>query len=407
MPRYRYKAVNAAGEILEGEIEAADRQAVIDGLHNQGNTPIRADPVTGRSPRSVGGLSLGSKRSKLAADSVVLTTRELATLLRAGMPIDRALSILADIAKDGAVRDFLEAVLKSVRGGSTLADALEPHKQSLPAYYIGLVRAGEAGGALESVLTRLAESLERAQSLRETVRSAMYYPAFVLVMSVLTLVVLFTLVIPEFRPLFEESASGMPTSMAAVIAVSDGLRDYWWAIAIAIVALVLAVRQQARTPDGRRSRDRLVLQLPLVGDLVTKVEVARFSRTLGTLLANGVMVLNALAITAETISNRELASAVGGLASRLKQGEGLSGPLMELGLLPRLAVQLIQVGEESGQLESMLLRVAEIYDEEVKRTIQKLLALLVPVMTICIGILVAAIIATMLTAILSTYELAL
>jgi general secretion pathway protein F len=406
MPRYRYKAVSAAGEILEGEIEAADRQAVIDILHKQGNTPIRADHVSGRSSRSAGRIKLAGGR-RLDSESVVLTTRELATLLRAGMPIDRALSILADITKDRALRAFLEDVLKSVRSGSTLADALEHYKQWLPAYYIGLVRAGEAGGALESVLTRLAESLERAQSLRETVRSAMYYPAFVLVMSVLTLIVLFTLVIPEFRPLFEESASGMPSSMAAVIALSDGLRDYWWAILLGIVVLVLLVRQLSATPDGRRRRDRVVLRLPLLGELVTKVEVARFTRTLGTLLANGVMVLNALAITAETISNRELAGAVGGLAGRLKQGEGLSGPLMELGLFPRLAVQLIQVGEESGQLESMLMRVAEIYDEDVKRSIQRLLALLVPVMTICIGILVATIIATMLTAILSTYELSL
>lgn len=406
MPRYRYKAVSAAGEILQGEIEAADRQAVIDGLHNQGSTPIRADQVTGRSVRPLAGIVLPSKR-KLDPETVVLTTRELATLLRAGMPIDRALSILAEIARNGRLRDFLEDVLKAVRGGSTLADALEPHKHSLPAYYIGLIRAGEAGGALENVLSRLAESLERAQSLRETIRSAMYYPAFVLVMSALTLVVLFTLVIPEFRPLFEDSASGMPGSMAAVIALSDGLRDYWWVIALAIVALVLAVQQHNRSPGGRRRRDRLILRMPFLGDLVTKVEVARFARTLGTLLANGVMVLNALSITAETISNRELAGAIAGLAGRLKQGEGLSGPLMELGLFPRLAVQLIQVGEESGQIEPMLLRVAEIYDEEVKRTIQRLLALLVPVMTICIGILVAAIIATMLTAILSTYELSL
>lgn len=406
MPRYRYKAVSAAGEILQGEIEAADRQAVIDGLHSQGNTPIRADPVTSRAIRLFGTSGLSRKR-KLGSESIVLTTRELATLLRAGMPIDRALSILAEIAKDGALRAVLEDVLKSVRSGSTLADALEPHKDSLPAYYIGLVRAGEAGGALESVLSRLAESLERAQSLRETVRSAMYYPAFVLVMSVLTLVVLFTLVIPEFRPLFEDSATGMPASMAAVIALSDGLRDYWWAIALVIVAVVLAAHQHNRTPEGRRRRDRFILRLPLLGDLVTKLEVARFARTLGTLLANGVMVLNALSITAETISNRQLAEAVSGLAGRLKRGEGLSLPLMETGLFPRLAVQLIQVGEESGQMESMLLRVAEIYDEDVKRTIQRLLALLVPVMTICIGILVAAIIATMLTAILSTYELSL
>lgn len=406
MPRYRYKAVSAAGEILQGEIEAADRQSVIDGLHSQGNTPIRADQMTSLSIRPFGTSGLSRKR-KLGPESIVLTTRELATLLRAGIPIDRALSILAEIAKDGALRAFLEDVMKSVRSGSTLADSLEPHKESLPAYYIGLVRAGEAGGALESVLSRLAESLEQAQALRETIRSAMYYPAFVLVMSVLTLVVLFTLVIPEFRPLFEDSATGMPASMAAVIALSDGLRDYWWAIALVIVAIILAVQQYNRTADGRRRRDRLVLRLPLLGDLVIKLEVARFARTLGTLLANGVMVLNALSITAETISNRQLAEAIGGLSGRLKRGEGLSLPLMETGLFPRLAVQLIQVGEESGQIEAMLLRVAEIYDEEVKRTVQRLLALLVPVMTICIGILVAAIIATMLTAILSTYELSL
>jgi general secretion pathway protein F len=215
------------------------------------------------------------------------------------------------------------------------------------------------------------------------------------------------LVIPEFRPLFEDSATGMPASMAAVIALSDGLRDYWWAIVLVTVAVVLGVQQHNRTPEGRRRRDRVVLRLPLLGDLVTKLEVARFARTLGTLLANGVMVLNALSITAETISNRQLAEAVSGLAGRLKRGEGLSLPLMETGLFPRLAVQLIQVGEESGQMESMLLRVAEIYDEEVKRTVQRMLALLVPVMTICIGILVAVIIATMLTAILSTYELSL
>jgi general secretion pathway protein F len=404
MPRFRYKAVSATGDILEGEIEAADRQAVLDDLHNQGSTPIRAYQVTGRSVRPLAGIGLPSKR-KLDLGSTVLMTRELATLLRAGLPIDRALSMLAEIAKGGRLRDFLQDVLKSVRAGSTLADALEPHKHSLPAYYIGLVRAGEAGGALENVLSRLAESLERAQSLREAIRSAMYYPAFVLAMSVLTVVVLFTLVIPEFRPLFEDSAADMPGSMAAVIAVSDGLRDYWWVIALAIIVLVLAVQQHNRSPTGRRRRDRLILRLPLLGDLVTKVEVARFARTLGTLLANGVTVLSALSITAETISNRELAGAIGGLAGRLKQGEGLSRPLMELGAFPHLAVQLIQVGEESGQIETMLLRVADIYDEEVKRTIQRLLALLVPVMTICIGILVAGIIATMLTAILSTYEL--
>jgi general secretion pathway protein F len=406
MARYKYKAVSPAGDVLEGEVEAVDREAVIDRLHSQGNTPIRAEPMTGGSSRELTSIVL-SPRRRLGADVVALTTRELAILLRAGLPIDRALLVLADIAKEKRLRAFLEDVLNSVRGGSTLADALDQHKESLPAYYVGLVRAGEAGGALDSVLLRLAETLERAQSLREAVRSATYYPAFVLVMSAVTLIILFTLVIPEFRPLFEDSAAGMPGSMAAVIAVSDGLRHYWWVIVLVMVAIVLFVRQHDSTPQGRRRRDRWILRLPLFGDLVTKVEVARFSRTLGTLLANGVMVLNALSVTAETISNRELSEAIGGLASRLKRGEGLARPLIETGLFPPLAVQLVQVGEESGELEPMLMRIADIYDDEVRRTLARLLALLVPVLTICIGILVAVIIGTMLTAILSTYELSL
>jgi general secretion pathway protein F len=407
MPRYRYKAVTSAGEIIEGVIDATDRQVVVDRLHAQGSTPIRAEESGKVSARgSVRSLSLfGHRRRRLDPTTVMHATRELATLLRAGLTVDRAFSVLAEISDDDTVRAFLDDVLKSVRGGATLADALMPHKESLPAYYVGLVRAGEAGGALDGVMARLAEALERAQALRESVRSAMYYPAFVLIMSVLTLVVLFTLVIPEFRPMFEDGDHPMPTSLAAIIAISDGLKAYWWAIVAALLAIIVGIRRYVATPEGRRRIDHGILRAPLAGDLVTKLEVARFSRTLGTLLANGVMVLNALSITAEAISNRSIAEAIMSLSIRLKRGEGLAMPLTETGIFPRLAVQLVQVGEESGQLEAMLLRIADIYDEEVKRTLQRLLAMLVPVMTICIGIFVAGIIATMLTAILSTYDL--
>ena len=185
-------------------------------------------------------------------------------------------------------------------------------------------------------------------------------------MSVLTLVVLFTLVIPEFRPMFEDSGHPMPTSLAAIIAISDGLKAYWWAIVAALLAAILGIRRYVGTPEGRRRIDRGILRAPLAGDLVTKLEVARFSRTLGTLLANGVMVLDALSITAEAISNRPIAEAIMSLSNRLKRGEGLAAPLTDTGIFPRLAVQLVQVGEESGQLEAMLLRIADIYDEEVK-----------------------------------------
>ena len=229
MPRYRYKAVSASGVVIEGEMEAADRQAVIDGLHRQGGTPIRAEPIAEHLGLRLLPDGLGRRRGP-SPQAVALTTRELATLLRAGLPVDRALSTLVEITQDKSMQVLLEDVLKAIRGGSTLASALEAHKASLPVYYIGLVRAGEAGGALDGVLWRLADTLENATALRESVRSAMYYPAFVLLMSIATLLVMFTMVIPEFRPLFEDSATAMPGSMAAMIAISDALRQDWWMI---------------------------------------------------------------------------------------------------------------------------------------------------------------------------------
>jgi general secretion pathway protein F len=404
MARFRYKAVTSAGEVVHGTAEAATRQAAVERLREQGHTPIRVEAAqVGAGLRLLAG---GGRRSRrLAPDALVLLTRELATLLRAGLPLDRALAILGEIAEGPARRAFVSGVLDAVRGGSSLADALAAQQAALPPYYVGLVRAGEAGGTLDEVLARLADALERAQALRESVRSAMYYPVFVLVMSFLTLVLLFTVVVPQFRPLFRENGATMPLPMAVVMAVSDGLQSYGWVLLLAALLLAVALRLQALQPAARLRRDRRLLRLPVIGTLIAKIEVARFARTLGTLLANGVVLLSALSITAGTIGNRCLADAVEGVAARLKRGEGLATPLMETGLFPRLALQLIHVGEESGQLETMLIRVADIYDEEVKRGLQRLLALLVPAVTIFLGLLVAAIIGSMLMAILSTYEL--
>jgi general secretion pathway protein F len=193
--------------------------------------------------------------------------------------------------------------------------------------------------------------------------------------------------------------------MAIIIAIGDLLRKYWWAIMLLAFATVLAARHYVNRHQGRLRRDRWLLRTPIIGEMILKVEVARFARTLGTLLTNGVTVLNALSITTSTVTNLVVVEAIGGLANRLKRGEGLAIPLMETGVFPRLAVQLVQVGEESGQLEAMLLRIADIYDEEVKRSLQRILSLLVPIVTICLGVVVATIIASMLTAILSTYDL--
>lgn len=404
MPRFRYKAVTPAGEVVEGALEAPSRAAVIDRLRGQGHMPIRAEAVADRTAAPWWRRSIRFSTG-LSQPDIILITRELATLLQAGLPLDRAIAMSAELEAEGPRLQFLQAVLERVRGGVPLAEALAQQKAPLPSFYVGMIRAGEAGNTLDAVLARLADTLERAQALRESIRSAMYYPIIVLVVAGVTLTILLTAVVPEFKPLFEDSGAALPTAMAVLLAAGDFLKAWWWALLVGIVALVLLLRQYRRSVEGRLRWDRFVSRLPLFGDLVLKIEVARFARTLGTLLGNGVTALPAFTIAVGAIGNRAIARAIEAVRNRLQRGEGLAVPLLETGAFPRLAAQLVQVGEESGQLEAMLLRVADIYDVQVKRTLDRLLSLLVPLVTIGLGLLVAGIIASMLTAILGTYDL--
>ena len=410
MAWFSYKAVSASGEVIEGELEATDQRAVIDRLRREGHVPIRAEALRGSGGGGSGAASGGGSRrvlgrGRVAAKEVAFLTRELSVLLEAGLTLDRALSILGSLSSAAGLRSVVERVLERVRGGTSLADALEVEGAVFPSYYAGMVRAGEAGGQLEVVLGRLAETLERAQALKESVVTALLYPALVLALAVGSLVVLMTLVIPEFRPLFEDAGAALPLLPQVILWVSDLLQAYWWLPLVGLVVLVVVVRRLIASPEGRLAWDRGCLRLPLFGDLLLKLEVARLTRTLGTLLANGVSVLNAFTMTLGATQNQAVAEALSELRGRVAKGEGLARPLTELGLFPALAVQLIEIGEESGRLEPMLLRVAEIYDEEVKRTIGRLLALLVPAVTIVLGIVIAVIIGAMLSAILSAYDL--
>lgn len=404
MARFSYKAVNPDGEIIEGEIEAVNRQSVIDRLHGQGHVPIRAEERGGAAPARLK-LSTPFKSRRVTHKEVVLLTRELSTLLHAGLPLDRALTVLGGIASQGNMKALLDGLREKLRGGATLADAMEAYPDAFPNFYAGMIRAGEAGGSLEAVLARLAESMERAQRLKETVQSALWYPAIVVVLAVISLVILMTLVVPEFRSMFEDSGAALPLPTRVLIAVSDFMQAYWWALFASALAVLLGLRQHNRTPAGRLRWDRWMIEAPLFGDLVRKVEVARFSRTLGTLLANGVSVLNAITMTSETLGNRAIAEAVSRMRGRLAKGEGLAEPMMETGVFPGLALQLIQVGEETGQLEAMLLHIADIYDEEVQRTIERLLSLLVPLVTVALGILIAGIMYSLFAAMMSSYDL--
>ena len=405
MPRFNYKAVSPEGEVIEGEIEAISRQAVVDRLHADGHVPIRAEESRRAAAAQSGAGRLFQPR-RVREEDLLPITRELATLLQAGLPLDRAMSVMIDLAAQGPARELMEEVREKVRGGATLADALAAHSAVFPNYYAGMVRAGEAGGNLEGVLARLAETLERAQALRDNVRAALRYPAMVVIMAVLSLAVLMAFVIPEFRPLFEDAGAAMPLSTQIVIGVSDLFAAYWWLLALAVLAAVLIVRRHKQSEEGRLRWDAWALEAPVFGDLLTKIQVARFSRTLGTLLTNGVSVLNAMSMTIETLDNRAFAGAAAQAQGRLAKGEGLAEPLAETGVFPGLALQLVRVGEETGRLDSMLLRIADIYDEEVKRAIQKMLSLLVPLITVALGILIAGIIGSMISAIMSSYDLA-
>jgi general secretion pathway protein F len=405
MPRYRYEAVDHAGEVLRDEIEAPTLEAAVERLRDQGLLPLSVNEAKSGFLRGGFGQPLFSKRRALSRKSTLLLTQQLANLLHAGMPLDRALTILIGVSEDEQARALLERVQEKVRGGSALADALEA-QGVFSRFYLNMIRAGEAGGALEVVLKRLTDFLERSQALRETVTSALIYPMILLTVSALSVIILLTFVVPQFQRLFADAGKALPLATQIVIAVGDGFRHYWWVGALLIFLGVVGVRRQLSLPENRVRWDRWLLRLPLVGDLIGKVETARLSRTLGTLLGNGVSLLNALAIVRETLSNQVMAAALGEVAEHVKTGRGLAEPLQDAGSFPKLAVQMIRVGEETGQLQEMLIQIADTYDGEVQTSVKRLLTLLEPAMILGLGVIIAGIIMSILVAILSLNELA-
>jgi len=404
MPLYFYKAVGRDGETVEAEREAPDETTLLLTLQNDGLLPIR---ITLAKSSPLGWLRAGRGRLRLSHKQISLFTRELLTLLQAGLPLDRALGILLELsAHEPELNTLIGKVLEAVKGGAQLSDALEAQTGVFTRFYLNLVRAGEAGGALEDVLERLTEYLDRSKELRDTVTTAMIYPAILVTMAILSLLLLLTFVVPQFAEMFETAGKELPLPTRIVMGIADGLQSWWWTIVPIGAGLSGFVRYQRADPDRRMVWDRRLLKIPLVGDLILKFEVASFSRTLGTLLTNGVSMLAALSIVKETSGNRVVAEKIGLAADSLKRGGGLSAPLNEAQLFPSLAIQMIKLGEESGHLAEMLDRVAVTYDKEIKISIQRLLALLEPILIVGLGIMIAGIIISILMAILSVNDLA-
>ena len=405
MTVYRYRAIADDGEVVEGQMEAMTQSAVIERLRGMGHLPVAATEVgaTDHSDMLTRDLFRGRR---FRAKEVALFVTELATLLRAGLPLARALSVLIDAGENPRMRQLASDLLARVHDGSSLADAMMAAGGAFPSMYVSMVRAGEAGGTLDQILERIGSYMARVEYLKESVKSALIYPAILLFLAGATVILLVTFVVPEFQPLFLEAGQDLPYATRVVIGAGEFVRDFWWLLLLLLAIGWLACRIDYGTVAGRLRWHRLFLRLPLVGALVVKIEVARFSRTLGTLVGSGVELLAALAIVKDTLQNRVLSEAVADVSEDARQGQGLSGPLAATGRFPVMAIQLIRVGEESGELEAMLTKIAEIYDDEVRRAVERMLRLLVPVLTIGLGVLIAGIVASILAAILSVNRLA-
>jgi general secretion pathway protein F len=402
--RFSYKAISPNGDVLEGELAAESREDALARLRRDGVMPLKADAL--RTPRR-GIIKFDLSRTERMGGKRVLLlfTRELATLLRAGIALDRALARLSDPSRPGSFQTCVGKLLNDVKRGRSLSDAMAKQPDIFPAFYVGMIRAGEAGGTLHGVLERLVETIEKAERLNQRLRSALVYPVLVLLMTVLSLIIIMTQVVPEFRSLFENIGEELPLTTRAVLQASDLTIEWGWLIVASTAALALLARIGWQTKGGRLHRDRWILGLPLIGDVVKKAETARFCRTLGTLLENGVTHLQAVEIAIGTLANRAIAEKTSIMRIALEKGEGLAIPLRMGNVFPTLALQLIEVGEESGSLDRMLRQVADVYDEETHRSIERLLAMLVPLVTIALGILIAVVIGAVLSAILSTYDL--
>lgn len=401
---FSYKAVRPNGESLEGERDAPDEQALVRQLQAEGAIPIQIRPAGGLRAL-LGGLGR-PKTKRFAAEHVAVLTRELATLLSAGLTLDRSLQVLHDLTRDDAARRLLNSLRENIQAGNAFAAALEAEGNTFSRLYINMVRAGESGGVLEAVLERLADYLERSAQLREKVRSALTYPLILLTVAGLSIVLLLAFVVPQFSQMFADMGETLPLPTRIVIAAGELFRGYWWALVAAVTLLVALVHSGMQRPKVRDWWDRRALRLPLFGDLLVKVEAARFARTLSTLLENGLPLLGALTLVKDVVENRRVAETIDVAAQHLKRGKGFAEPLIRDGILPDLALQMIKVGEESGQLDTMLGKVADVYDREVASTVQRLLTLLEPALIVGLGVLVAGIIISILVAIMQANQLA-
>jgi type IV pilus assembly protein PilC len=385
MPVYEYTARSVSGEETTGTVDLPSIDAVREHLRKNRLMVVRVREQQKKKRRG----------GRVPTRDIVVFTRQFATMINAGLPLVQSLDILAQQTENKVLADVTRQVLYDVESGNTLADALDKHRNAFTALYVNMVAAGEAGGILDTILLRLATFLEKNDAIVRKVKGAMIYPAVIFSVAIIAVVVLLVFVIPTFQQMFEEAGIALPMMTRLVIFLSDLLQGFWWAFIGGAVLLAFLIRRYYATDGGKLVIDRLLLKTPVLGDLLRKSAVSRFTRTLGTLLSSGVSILDGLEITARTAGNRVIHDAVMESRGSIAGGETVAGPLEKAQVFPPMVTSMIAVGEATGGLDEMLTKIADFYDDEVDAAVSALLSLMEPIMIVLLGAVVGGMIVAM------------
>ena len=404
MTEFAYKATDSMGKIVEGLMEAPEEREVISKLQSLGYIPIKIGHRSKARSFSLD-IDLMAFFRRISSKDVMNFTQQLSTLLSAGLPLDKSLSIVAELTEKKEFQNVITEILSGIQEGIAFADVLAKHPRVFSKLYVSMVKAGEAGGVLEMILERLVDFLESSQELKDYITSAMLYPMLLTGVCGLTIILLLTFVIPNFSTMFEDVGGSIPASAQLLLGMSEVLKSYWWVMAGTIGGVYFGIKKYLATENGKFKWDEIKLKLIMVKTLVQKIEVSRFSRTLGTLIQSGVPILQSLNIVKETIGNLVIARSLTGIHEGIKEGEGISKPLKNANTFPSLAIHMITVGEETGRLDEMLLKVADTYDQDVRNAIKRLISLLEPCLILFMALIVGSIVVTMLLAIISVNDI--
>lgn len=390
MPYFAYTAMDSSGRQVKAVMEADHEASVLNRLREQQLQVMDIKELKKKKAATVG-------KGKVKMKALVVFSRQFATMIDAGIPILRCLEILSNQCKDPALKPALEMVSMDVKGGTTLNEALAKHPHIFSKLYVNMIRAAEIGGILDTILDRLSGFLEYESEVKSKIKSAMMYPVLVLVFSQVMLFVLFSFVLPKFKEIFDGMDVELPAITAALFSLGDFMQKSWWMILIALAAAFVGLKSYAKTPKGKYQTDFIKLKIPVVGELTLKMSVARFCRTLGTLINSGVPMMRSLEIVSETLGNQVLTTAVDQTRLAIREGNKLSMPLANSGLFPTMVTQMIDIGEESGRLSEMLVKVGDFYDGEVEATVKGLTSMIEPLLIIFLGVVVGFIAISVMT----------